>query len=111
MMKTRSTLALLLLPALAAAAASALAGTGATVGQKDKQFSQESVTVKHGGAVRFVNDDAVTHNLSVRDPAGTNRPGVVQKPGDATEITFDASGRYAVTCLIHPKMKMTVQAE
>lgn len=107
-MKTRTTLALLLLPALAV---SALAGTGATVGQKDKQFSQESVTVKRGEAVRFVNDDTVTHNIAVRDPGGTSRPGVAQKPGEATEISFDASGRYAVTCLIHPKMKMTVQAE
>lgn len=107
-MQTRTALALLLLPVLAA---SATAGAGVTVGQKDKQFSQENVALKRGDAVRFVNDDAVTHNLSVRDPSGANRPGVVQKPGDTTEITFDASGRYSVMCLIHPKMKMAVQAD
>ena len=89
----------------------ALAADEPVVSQKDKQFSQETVTVKPGAVIRFVNDDAVTHDITLKAPDGTGRPGVVQKPGGDARLTFDQHGDYQVRCLIHPKMKMTVHVE
>jgi plastocyanin len=81
------------------------------VGQKDKQFSQETVSVKPGGTVEFLNDDNVGHNLSIREPGGTARPGIVQQPGTETHVAFENSGDHEIRCLIHPKMKMVVRVE
>jgi len=80
------------------------------ISQKDKAFSQDSVAIKAGDKLRFVNDDSVTHDISVKSPGGVSRPGVVEKPGDDMELAFDDVGTYQVRCLIHPKMKMTVNA-
>jgi cytochrome c peroxidase len=90
-------------------ATAAIAAT--SISQKDKTFSQESVTVKTGEKIKFVNDDNVTHNLTVKTPGGTTRPGVQEKPGDEVELAFDEAGTYEVRCLIHPKMKMSVEAK
>jgi plastocyanin len=81
------------------------------VGQKDKQFSQESVTIKKGDKIRFVNNDTVTHNITVRDPSGATKSGIVEKPGDEVSEDFGATGDHEVRCLIHPKMKLTVKVE
>jgi cytochrome c peroxidase len=102
---------------LRAAAAGLLIGistaaiAATTISQKDKTFSQESVTVRAGEKIKFVNDDDVTHNLTLRTPAGKMRPGIQEKPGEATEFAFDEVGNYEVRCLIHPKMKMSVEVE
>ena len=99
---------------LAACAASALlgaAGAEAVVSQKDKEFSVPSLQIRAGETVRFSNDDTVVHNLTVREPGGTNRQGISQKPGDSASVAFPAAGTYGVYCLIHPKMRMSVKAE
>jgi plastocyanin len=88
---------------------SAWAATEIVVTQKDKMFSQDSATVKAGGKIKFVNDDTVTHDLTVKGPGGASKPGVQEKPGDEIELTFDESGVNEVRCLIHPKMKMSVE--
>jgi cytochrome c peroxidase len=80
-----------------------------TISQKDKTFSEESVTVKAGEKVKFVNDDNVTHNLTLKTPGGKMKPGVLEKPGEDTEFVFDEVGSYEVRCLIHPKMKMSIE--
>jgi cytochrome c peroxidase len=82
-----------------------------TITQKDKTFSQESVTAKLGEKIKFVNDDNVTHNITVKTPGGTTKPGVQEKPGEEIELTFDETGVYDVRCLIHPKMKMSVEVK
>jgi cytochrome c peroxidase len=89
---------------------SAWAATEIVVTQKDKMFSQESATLKVGAKIKFVNDDTVTHNLTVKGPGGNTRPGVQEKPGDEIELAFDEAGVSEVRCLIHPKMKMSVEA-
>ena len=92
-----------------ATSVSAWAATEIVVTQKDKMFSQDSATLKAGGKIKFVNDDNVTHNLTVKGPSGTSKPGVQEKPGDEIELTFDEAGVSEVRCLIHPKMKMSVE--
>lgn len=80
------------------------------ISQKDKAFSQASVAVRAGDKLSFVNDDTVAHDISVKTPDGASRPGVLERPGDQFELAFDDVGTYQVRCLIHPKMKMTVDA-
>jgi plastocyanin len=82
-----------------------------TITQKDKTFSQDSATVKAGEKIKFVNDDSVTHNLTIKTPAGVAKPGVQEKPGDEIELAFDEIGVNEVRCLIHPKMKMSVEVK
>jgi plastocyanin len=91
--------------------ASAAYAAETTIGQKDKQFSKEAVTLKKGDKLHFTNDDSVTHDISIKDPDGHRKPGVVQKPGEQADFTFDQTGNFTVMCLIHPKMKMTVKVQ
>jgi len=93
--------------ALLGAASVALAAT--EIVQKDKQFSEQAISVKSGDKVRFVNDDTVTHNITVVEPNGESRSGIVQKPGETSDVQFGAEGIYEVRCLIHPKMKLSVE--
>ena len=106
-MRRPAIIALVAAPILIASAA--LAATA--IVQKDKQFSEESITVRSGEKVRFVNQDTVTHSIVVKDPSGASRPGITQKPGEESEVEFDQPGNYEVRCLIHPKMKMSVKVE
>jgi plastocyanin len=70
------------------------AAIAATTISKDKTFSQENVMVKAGEKIKFVNDDNVTRNLTVKTPSGKTKPGVQEKPGDETEFAFDEVGIY-----------------
>jgi plastocyanin len=95
-----------------ASALIAAAAYGETVvNQKDKQFSQEVLTIKSGQKVHFVNDDNVTHNLMIKDPSGAGRPGIVQKPGEQSDVEFSGAGEHEVRCLIHPKMKLRITVD
>jgi plastocyanin len=89
----------------------ALAATKFVVGQKDRQFSEESLAVPSGSAVSFVNNDRVAHNITVRNPGGVVSPGTIQKPGEKIDITFNESGSHEVRCGIHPKMKLTIKVD
>lgn len=82
-----------------------------TVVQKDKQFSVETMMVAAGESVTFTNADQVTHDITVKKPDGSSLPALMQKPGDSAAIKFDQVGSYRVLCLIHPKMKMSVEAK
>lgn len=102
---------LLRLGAAAVALLLGAAGTETVVSQKDKEFSQAQLSLHPGDTVRFSNDDTVVHNITVRDPGGTSRRAVVQKPGDTTSITFADIGAHMVYCLIHPKMRLEVKVQ
>lgn len=92
-------------------AAVAQSGTP-TVGQKDRTFSTDTLSVSPGTTVRFVNDDTVAHNVVVRDPAGgAAQTSPLQKPGDQTEVAFRNAGDHDVRCAIHPRMRMTVKVQ
>ena len=92
---------LLRLGAVTAALLLGAAGTDTSVSQKNKEFSQAELSLHPGDTVQFSNDDNVVHNITVRDPNGSSRRGVVQKPGDTTSMTFADIGAYTVYCLIH----------
>lgn len=80
------------------------------VGQKDKQFTKTSITVKAGDAVKFINNDEIFHNVFSLSDAKLFDLGSYPK-GDSRTVTFDAKGVVEVECAIHPDMKMTVNVE
>ena len=76
--------------------------------QQSRVFSAESVSVKKGGAVTFLNDDTVPHNIMSASKGNEFNLGS-QAPGTSTDVTFKESGDVQVICAIHPRMKMTVK--
>ena len=106
-MPARPLLRIALLGALVAAPA--LAGE-VTIGQKGQKFSEESVSLKTGDTVKFMNDDNISHNVLSKGPGGNKNAGL-QKAGDTTTITYDKAGDYEVVCGIHPKMKLHVKVD
>jgi plastocyanin len=75
---------------LAGLSAGALAAN-LTITQKGRLFSSESVTIKKGDAVTFVNDDTVPHNI-VSTSKGNEFNLGSQPPGAATDVTFKEAG-------------------
>lgn len=78
-----------------------------TVSQKGLQFSVETLSVKKGQVVVFVNDDRTAHNITVSGE-GLNLNGGLQQPGAEFKVPFTKSGAYQVSCGIHPKMKLSI---
>jgi plastocyanin len=78
-----------------------------TITQKGRTFSSESITIKKGGTVTFLNDDSVPHNIMSTSQRNEFNLGS-QPPGASTDVTFKEGGEVQVICAIHPRMKMTV---
>lgn len=78
-----------------------------TITQKGRTFSSESITIKKGGTVTFLNDDSVPHNIMSTSQGNEFNLGS-QPPGASTDVTFKEGGEVQVICAIHPRMKMTV---
>ena len=76
--------------------------------QQGRAFSSESVTVKRGEALTFLNDDTVPHNIMSASRGNEFNLGS-QPPGASTDVSFSELGEVAVICAIHPRMKMTVK--
>lgn len=83
------------------------AGGGYKVSQKNKTFSQGSITIKKGEAITFVNDDGVTHNV-YSTSSGNAFNLKTMAPGSSANATFGTSGTAEVRCAIHPTMRLTV---
>lgn len=76
--------------------------------QRGRLFSMETISVKKGGAVTFLNDDTVPHNIMSVSKGNEFNLGS-QAPGTSTDVTFKEAGDVKVICAIHPRMKMTVK--
>jgi len=81
------------------------------VTQKDKTFSVASLTVKVGDTLKIMNEDDVTHNITLK-PVG--RAGVsvdlgLQRPGETVAHRFADIGDFRVRCSIHPHMRMDLK--
>lgn len=80
------------------------------VGQRDKQFTVDQVSIKVGDVVRFTNEDPFFHNVfSLSDAALFDLGSFPQ--GEHRDVTFDQAGVVEVECAIHPTMKMTINVE
>jgi plastocyanin len=86
---------------------SSLAGDPVTVGQQGLRFSSAELTVTKGQVVIFVNNDTTSHNIMVVGE-GLSINGGLQSPGAEFRVPFSKAGTYAVSCGIHPKMKLAI---
>ena len=77
------------------------------VGQKDKQFTKKSLTIKAGDTVKFTNQDPFFHNVFSLSELKTFDLGSYPK-GESKSVTFDKAGTVDVECAIHPNMKMKI---
>jgi plastocyanin len=80
------------------------------VGQKNKQFTTESLKVKVGDTVKFTNEDPFFHNIFSLSELKTFDLGSYPK-GEFRSVTFDKAGTLEVECAIHPNMLMTIEVE
>jgi plastocyanin len=92
---------------LAGLSTGALAATQ-VIHQQGRAFSSESITVKKGEAVTFLNDDTVPHNIMSASKGNEFNLGSLP-PGSSTDVTFKDVGDVQVICAIHPRMKMAVK--
>lgn len=79
-----------------------------TISQKGRTFSSETVALKKGGTLTFMNDDSIPHNIMSTSGGNEFNLGS-QPPGASTDVTFKEAGEVLVICAIHPRMKMTVK--
>jgi plastocyanin len=103
-MRTSALLASVILAGLSVGALAA----NLTITQKGRVFSSESITVKKGDVLTFVNDDTVPHNIISTSKGNEFNLGS-QPPGASTDVTFKEVGDAQVICAIHPRMKMMVK--
>jgi plastocyanin len=98
---------LLPLAIVAGLSTGALAATQ-VIHQQGRSFSSESITVKKGEAVTFLNDDTVPHNVMSASKGNEFNLGSLP-PGSSTDVAFKEAGDVQVICAIHPRMKMSVK--
>jgi plastocyanin len=72
---------------------------------KDFMFTPNSLTVKAGSSVTWVNKDDEPH--SVVSDTGLFRSGAVDT-NETFSFKFDKPGTYHFTCAIHPRMVGTI---
>lgn len=96
--------------AAAAAVPTLASATEHKVTQKGQQFSPQTLKVKVGDEVVFLNDDIGTHNV-FSESAANKFDLKAQRPGASTHVSFPAPGRIEVRCAIHPAMRMTIEVE
>jgi plastocyanin len=92
---------------LAGLSAGALAANQ-VITQQGRLFSSESVSIKKGTSLTFLNDDTVPHNILSASKGNEFNLGS-QPPGTSTDVTFKEAGDVQVLCAIHPRMKMMVK--
>jgi plastocyanin len=82
-----------------------------SVDQRNKTFSQSSISLKVGDRLIFNNGDDVVHNITVEDNDGNQDDLGLQKPGEPLAEKFDKAGDYIARCQIHPRMRINIKVE
>jgi Copper binding proteins, plastocyanin/azurin family len=83
----------------------------AILDQYARNFVPDLLLVRVGQPVEFRNSEDVDHNVAViSSPTGTRVFDTSTPPYQKYEHTFDAAGRYEVSCDIHPGMRATIVA-
>jgi len=77
------------------------------VGQKNKSFTTDELTIKAGDTVSFPNQDPFFHNVFSLSEIKSFDLGSY-KQGDTKKIVFYKPGTVDVECAIHPKMYMKI---
>ena len=80
---------------------------GEVIGQKNKKFSIETLTVNVGDTVEFKNEDSFFHNVFSLSDAQMFDLGSYPQ-GESKSVTFEQAGTIEVECAIHPSMQMVI---
>ena len=80
------------------------------VTQNDKQFSDETLTIKVGDEIKFVNEDSVAHNIFSLSDAKSFDLGTFEN-GAERAVKFDEAGTIEIECALHPDMYLEVTVE
>jgi plastocyanin len=96
---------------LGALATLAVAQSQQVISQKGRQFRPGDVTIKRGGSVQIVNDDADLRHHAYIDSDALKYDSGDQEPGSKISIAFPVAGDFEVLCAIHPKMKLDVHVK
>ena len=102
--------AALALALAASLAAPAAAAAEHVVAQKGKAFSTKKLKVKLGDSVKFVNEDAFSHNVFSLSATKSFDLGSYPQ-GGAKSVIFDKAGTIEVECAIHPEMTLTIEVD
>lgn len=81
-----------------------------TIGQKNKSFEKEEITISVGDTVHFRNDDPFSHNVYSLSEAASFDLGSYPK-GSSRPVTFDTPGLVEVGCAIHFDMMMKINVK
>ena len=81
-----------------------------SVGQKDKQFTENEMTIAVGDTVHFRNEDPFSHNVYSLSDAKSFDLGSYPK-GDSRAVTFDTPGVVEVGCAIHMDMSLKINVQ
>jgi plastocyanin len=80
------------------------------VDQRNKEFSQKTMTIQVGDTVEFRNSDPFFHNVySLSDTKSFDLGSYPQ--GQSKAVVFDAPGTVEVECSIHPQMHMVIEVK
>jgi len=93
-----------------ALATAAWADDAHTIVQNGRAFHPTEITINHGEALSFSNQDEFIHQIYV-DSAGFKYDSAEQPPGETLQINFPDAGTFPVRCHIHPKMLLTVHVK
>lgn len=77
------------------------------VGQQNKAFTHEKLTVEVGDSVNFTNQDPFYHNIYSLSDVQTFDLGSYPK-GQFGTVVFENEGDVEIECAIHPQMHMTI---
>ena len=80
------------------------------VGQKNKQFTVDELTVRVGDTVTFTNQDPFFHNIYSLSEQQSFDLGSYPK-GNKRSVVVEKTGTLEVECAIHPNMKMKIIVE
>lgn len=89
------------------------AGATATlrrISQRGLKFNPEQVTLNAGEQLVFLNDDNRFHNVIVEGP-NMNFDSGAMDPGTEATLQFKERGTYEASCLIHPRMRLTIEVK
>jgi plastocyanin len=85
---------------------------GLTVVIRNQAFGVAELSATVGAAIRFVNDESVTHVVAEgkggQEALDARIPRTAIPGGETRVIVFPQPGIYHLTCIIHQRMKMVV---
>ena len=70
-------------------------------------FDPNTLTVKAGETIKFVNGELPPHNVIVEDHPELSHEGLAFAPGEEFELVFDEAGDYSIYCGPHQGAGMT----